>query len=63
MASTDRVIKTTSVTVRDAKSVARDSCTATLTRVARGVVTVRDNVKRKTVIVGSGNRCPARPKR
>jgi hypothetical protein len=41
----------------------QDRCGSTLTRVARGVVTVRDLVKRKTVIVRAGKRYTARAKR
>ena len=41
----------------------QDSCTSTLTRVKKGVVTVNDLVKHKTVIVRAGKRYTARAKR
>ena len=41
----------------------QDSCAGTLTRVVRGSVKVRDNVKRKTVTVAAGKSYLARPKR
>ena len=50
-------------TVRGTKWLVQDSCSGTLTRVTKGVVTVRDYVKRKTVIVRAGKRYLARPKR
>ena len=40
-----------SATVRGTKWVVQDSCAGTLTRVTRGVVTVRDNVRHKTITV------------
>ena len=40
-----------SATVRGTKWMVQDSCTSTLTKVAIGTVTVRDFVKRKTVVV------------
>jgi FG-GAP-like repeat len=52
-----------SATVRGTHWLTQDRCGSTLTRVARGVVTVRDLVKRKTVIVRAGKRYTARAKR
>jgi hypothetical protein len=51
-----------SATVRGTKWVVIDRCDGTLTRVARGVVTVRDFVKGKTVIVRAGKQYLARKK-
>ena len=51
-----------SATVRGTKWLVEDRCTSTLTRVARGRVTVRDFVKHKTVIVRAGKRYIARRK-
>jgi hypothetical protein len=50
-------------TVRGTKRLVQDSCAGTLTKVAKGVVSVRDNVKRKTVIVKAGRQYLARPRR
>jgi hypothetical protein len=50
-------------TVRGTRWLTQDTCTSTLTRVVRGVVAVRDRVKRKTVIVRAGHRYTARAKR
>jgi hypothetical protein len=52
-----------SATVRGTKWLVQDSCAGTLTKVARGVVTVRDQVRRKTVRVPAGHRYLARPPR
>jgi VCBS repeat protein len=52
-----------SATVRGTRWLVEDRCTSTLTRVVRGTVTVRDQVKRKTVIVRAGKRYTARAKR
>ena len=41
-------------TVRGTRWLTQDSCSGTLTRVTEGVVSVRDNVKKKTVIVRAG---------
>jgi hypothetical protein len=49
-----------SATVRGTRWLVQDSCTSTLTRVARGRVTVRDFVKHKTVILRAGKRYLAR---
>jgi hypothetical protein len=43
-------------TVRGTKWLVQDSCTTTTTRVTAGVVSVRDLVKRKTIIVRKGKR-------
>lgn len=50
-------------TVRGTRWLTQDSCSSTLTRVVRGVVSVRDEVKRKTIIVRAGKRYTARRKR
>jgi hypothetical protein len=50
-----------SATVRGTKWLVSDSCAGTLTRVVRGVVSVRDIPKRKTVRVRAGKRYLARP--
>jgi hypothetical protein len=50
-------------TVRGTKWLVEDTCTTTLTRVARGVVSVRDDVLRKTVSVRQGKSYIARAKR
>ena len=52
-----------SATVRGTKWEVIDRCDGTLTRVVRGVVTVRDFVKRKTVIVRAGKQYLARKKK
>ncbi|WP_028067088.1 beta strand repeat-containing protein [Solirubrobacter soli] len=41
-------------TVRGTKWLVQDTCTSTLTRVAQGVVSVRDNVRGKTVTLRAG---------
>jgi hypothetical protein len=50
-------------TVRGTKWLVQDSCAGTLTRVTQGSVSVRDRVKKRTVIVRAGRRYLARPKR
>jgi hypothetical protein len=52
-----------SATVRGTKWLVQDSCAGTLTKVARGVVSVRDLVKGKTVKVPAGHSYLARPRR
>jgi len=52
-----------SATVRGTTWLVQDSCTSTLTRVTKGVVSVRDDVKHKTVVVRAGHRYTARAKR
>jgi hypothetical protein len=48
---------------RGTRWLTQDTCGATLTRVVRGAVSVRDTVKRKTVILRAGKRYIARRKR
>jgi hypothetical protein len=50
-------------TVRGTKWLVEDSCTGTLTKVAKGSVTVRDLVRKKNIIVKKGKRYLARPPR
>jgi hypothetical protein len=50
-------------TVVGTKWLVEDTCTTTLTRVARGKVKVRDFVKKKTVTVKAGHKYVARAKR
>jgi hypothetical protein len=50
-------------TVRGTKWLVQDSCSGTLTKVLRGVVAVRDNVRHKTIIVKAGHSYTARPKK
>jgi hypothetical protein len=50
-------------TVRGTKWFVQDSCAGTLTRVAHGVVSVRDEVRHKTVTLRAGKRYLARPRR
>jgi hypothetical protein len=50
-------------TVRGTKWLVQDSCAGTLTKVTKGVVSVRDNVKRKTILVKAGKQYLARPRR
>jgi FG-GAP-like repeat/FG-GAP repeat len=47
-------------TVRGTRWLTQDTCGATLTRVAKGVVSVRDEVEHRTVIVRAGHRYTAR---
>jgi hypothetical protein len=55
--------KHSAATVVGTKWLVEDRCRSTLTRVARGRVSVRDFVKRKSVIVRAGKRYTARAKR
>ena len=55
--------KYSSDTVRGTKWLVQDSCAGTLTRVVRGNVQVRDNVKHKTVTVHAGRSYLAKPGR
>jgi hypothetical protein len=55
--------KYSSATVRGTKWLVEDTCAGTLTRVVRGTVSVRDNVRRKTVSVKAGHSYLARPRR
>ena len=41
----------------------RDTCAGTLTKVTQGVVSVRDNVKRKTILLKAGKQYLAKPRR
>jgi hypothetical protein len=50
-------------TVRGTKWLVQDTCAGTLTRVVSGVVSVRDNVRHKTVLLRAGKRYLARPRR
>ncbi len=50
-------------TVRGTKWLVQDTCTTTLTRVAKGVVSVQDFVKHKTLLVRAPHRYTARKKR
>ena len=50
-------------TVRGTKWFVQDSCAGTLTRVAQGVVSVRDNVRHKTIVLRAGKKYLARPRR
>jgi hypothetical protein len=50
-------------TVRGTEWLVQDSCAGTLTRVKKGVVSVRDNVKRKTIVLRAGKSYTARPRR
>jgi hypothetical protein len=54
--------KYSSATVRGTKWLVRDSCAGTLTRVVRGTVTVRDNVRHETITVPAGRSYLARPR-
>ncbi len=50
-------------TVRGTQWLVQDSCAGTLTRVVKGVVSVRDNVKHKTILLKAGKKYLARPRR
>jgi hypothetical protein len=50
-------------TVRGTKWLVQDSCSGTLTRVTKGVVSVRDNVKRRTIVLRAGKHYLAKPRR
>jgi hypothetical protein len=52
--------KRSAATVVGTKWLVEDTCTSTLTRVARGKVKVTDFVKHKTVLVKKGHRYIAR---
>ncbi len=49
-------------TVRGTKWLVEDSCQGTLTRVTRGVVSVRDNVRKRNITVRAGKKYIARPR-
>jgi hypothetical protein len=48
-------------TVRGTEWLVQDSCAGTLTRVKTGVVSVRDNVKGRTIVLRAGKQYLARP--
>ena len=50
-------------TIRGTEWLVQDTCTTTLTRVKTGVVSVRDKVKGRTIILRAGKRYTARAKR
>jgi hypothetical protein len=50
-------------TVRGTEWLVQDSCAGTLTRVREGTVSVRDKVKKRTILVRAGKRYLARPRR
>jgi hypothetical protein len=50
-------------TVRGTKWFVRDSCAGTLTKVAKGVVSVRDRVRHRTITLRAGRRYLAKPRR
>jgi hypothetical protein len=50
-------------TVRGTRWLVQDSCSGTLTRVKKGVVAVRDNVRRKTIVLRAGKHYLAKPRR
>jgi hypothetical protein len=52
-----------SATVRGTRWLVQDSCAGTLTRVKRGVVSVHDNLKRRTILLRAGHSYLARPRR
>jgi hypothetical protein len=54
--------KYSSATVRGTKWLVQDSCAGTLTRVVRGTVKVRDNVRHKTITVPAGKSYLAKPR-
>jgi hypothetical protein len=54
--------KHSAATVVGTKWMVQDTCTSTLTKVARGIVSVRDFAKKKTVKVKSGHQYVARAK-
>ncbi|MGZ8632655.1 MAG: hypothetical protein ACXWZZ_02215 [Solirubrobacteraceae bacterium] len=54
--------KYSSATVRGTKWLVQDSCAGTLTRVVRGTVKVRDNVRHKTITVAAGKSYLAKPR-
>ena len=50
-------------TVRGTKWLVQDTCRTTVTRVTQGSVSVRDTVRKRTVVVRKGGRYVARAKR
>ena len=55
--------KYSAATVRGTTWSVTDTCTGTLTKVTQGVVSVRDNVKKKTIVVRAGKCYTAKPRR
>jgi hypothetical protein len=55
--------KYSSATVRGTTWLVQDSCSGTLTRVKVGVIAVRDNITRKTILVRAGKSYLAKPRR
>src|SRR3954447_25583883 len=55
--------KYSAATIRGTKWLVQDSCAGTLTRVAQGAVTVRDDVRKRNVVVRAGKSYTARPRR
>jgi hypothetical protein len=55
--------KNSHATVRGTRWVVIDTCAGTLTRVSRGAVVVRDQVRKKRVLVEAGEHYLARPRR
>jgi hypothetical protein len=55
--------KYSAATIRGTTWLTQDTCTTTLTRVKQGVVSVRDNVLKKTVVVKAGRKYVARARR
>ena len=56
-------VETWVATVRGTRWLVQDSCSGTLTKVSKGVVTVRDLVKRKTIILRAPHSYRAKPRR
>src|SRR5439155_9965697 len=50
-------------TVRGTKWLVQDTCAGTLTRVSRGVVSVRDNVRHRTILLRAHKHYLARPRK
>jgi hypothetical protein len=50
-------------TVRGTRWLVQDSCAGTLTKVTKGVVAVRDNVRKRTIVLRAGKSYLAKPRR
>jgi hypothetical protein len=50
-------------TIRGTKWLVHDTCAGTLTRVTQGAVTVRDDVRKRNVVVRAGKSYTAKPRR
>jgi predicted outer membrane repeat protein len=50
-------------TIRGTRWLVQDSCAGTLTKVTKGVVAVRDNVKKRTIVLRAGRSYLAKPRR